>query len=268
MTQTKIEGALAVRAIGIGDYVFYGAGVLNCCVLVLISLALTISKLKNKQIIKLIFMFIFISFGGIFLSRTTLVGTGIGSLIIITATPSVAYKNIKYFIIVIGICTLCLTSFLGTQLGKELNGLREYGLELFDNFINGEGFSSKSTNHLKEMYVYPSSIKSWVIGDGKWRFGDIYYMHTDVGYLRLIFFFGLIGLCITIQYFYKIIQLTGKKLNLSVKTFLMPYLALFLILSMKGVTDISLFIFLLYNLAGFSSITNPIMTPKALFNQS
>lgn len=58
------------------------------------------------------------------------------------------------------------------------------------------------------MYVFPDNIKTWIIGDGymenpyvsdpyyvgpRWHG---YYMATDVGYLRFIFYFGLIGLSI------------------------------------------------------------------------
>ena len=57
------------------------------------------------------------------------------------------------------------------------------------------------------MYVFPETMKTWIIGDGYFvnpsrdpnYLGDItegYYMNTDVGYLRFIFYFGLVGLII------------------------------------------------------------------------
>ena len=64
-----------------------------------------------------------------------------------------------------------------------------------------------SNEKLKTMVVFPEELKTWVIGDGYFdnpyytdinytgktpRYG--YYMDTDVGYLRFIFYFGIIGL--------------------------------------------------------------------------
>ena len=63
-----------------------------------------------------------------------------------------------------------------------------------------------SNVQLKNMVVFPDNIKTWIIGDGYFNnpihtdpnyIGKItggYYMGTDVGYLRLIFYMGLTGL--------------------------------------------------------------------------
>ena len=55
------------------------------------------------------------------------------------------------------------------------------------------------------MYVFPDNLKTWLIGDGYFGTPDDdpnylgasmsgYYMGTDVGYLRFIFYFGIFGL--------------------------------------------------------------------------
>ena len=63
-----------------------------------------------------------------------------------------------------------------------------------------------SNEKLKTMYVFPDNLKTWVMGDGYFSnpyridpyfTGDYivgYYMGTDAGYLRFIFYSGLIGL--------------------------------------------------------------------------
>ncbi|MGY0159565.1 hypothetical protein ACVQK0_08595 [Edwardsiella tarda] len=59
------------------------------------------------------------------------------------------------------------------------------------NFINSGGFSSHSTDELSKMYIMPSD-KTILIGDGFYSNRDgSYYMHTDVGFLRPIFFGGI-----------------------------------------------------------------------------
>ena len=64
------------------------------------------------------------------------------------------------------------------------------------------------------MIVWPESLQTWIIGDGyfdnpAWDpnyLGEVtqgYYKGTDIGYLRYIFYFGLIGLFTLIAVFIK-----------------------------------------------------------------
>lgn len=67
---------------------------------------------------------------------------------------------------------------------------------MFINYSSDAGLSSASTDRLKEMYVYPTSLKTYLIGDGLFNLKDHYYMETDVGYLRLLFYGGIpVALC-------------------------------------------------------------------------
>ena len=72
-----------------------------------------------------------------------------------------------------------------------------------------------SNDRLKGMYVFPETLKTWLIGDGYFsnprnidpyfigkEIGG-YYMGTDVGYLRFIFYFGLGGLFAMCMVIYK-----------------------------------------------------------------
>ena len=73
------------------------------------------------------------------------------------------------------------------------------------------------------MYVFPDNVKTWIIGDGyfdgpsntdPYYVGPTmtgFYMWTDVGYLRLIFYFGLIGLFTFMLFFFKCGQACAKK---------------------------------------------------------
>ena len=71
--------------------------------------------------------------------------------------------------------------------------------------------------------VFPDNLKTWIIGDGYFsnpyntdpfyigvKSGG-YYMGTDVGYLRFIFYFGLIGLSAFIAFFMKTYNLCVKR---------------------------------------------------------
>ena len=64
------------------------------------------------------------------------------------------------------------------------------------------------------MIVWPESVRTWIIGDGYFDnpasdpnfLGEVtkgYYRGTDIGYLRYIFYFGIIGLSALIAVFMK-----------------------------------------------------------------
>lgn len=75
----------------------------------------------------------------------------------------------------------------------------------FAYFEEGE-WNVGSNTQLKNMIVWPDNLKTWIIGDGyfdnptgtdPYYIGEVtggYYMGTDIGYLRFIFYMGLTGL--------------------------------------------------------------------------
>ena len=44
--------------------------------------------------------------------------------------------------------------------------------------------------------ILPESYKTWIIGDNMYNLKNGYYMNTDVGYSRVIFANGLLGLSV------------------------------------------------------------------------
>lgn len=87
------------------------------------------------------------------------------------------------------------------------NNLR-FAFEGFFSLAEEGRWNVHSNEILKNMYVFPDNLKTWIIGDGYFEnpyYSDSepyyvgpkmggYYMGTDVGYLRFIFYFGVIGL--------------------------------------------------------------------------
>lgn len=91
-----------------------------------------------------------------------------------------------------------------------------FAFEGFFNLAERGDLSYSSNETLKNMYVFPDNLKTWIIGDGYFTnprlidpyfTGEIiggYYMGTDVGYLRFIFYFGVIGLLMFSFYFIEV----------------------------------------------------------------
>lgn len=107
---------------------------------------------------------------------------------------------------------------------------------------------------LKHMIVLPDTFRTWVIGDGyaanpvtfpendPYYIGENYhgyYKGTDIGYLRYIFYFGLVGLGAFIAYFCKVASVCAGRFRMYRMMFLMV-LAVNFIGWLKVSTDIFL----------------------------
>lgn len=112
-------------------------------------------------------------------------------------------------------------------------------------------WETNSNNILKNMIVFPDNFKTWVIGDGyienptgrdPYYVGPTYggyYMGTDIGYLRFIFYFGLIGLSMFLLYFYEVAKACMTRFP-KYTTMFWLVLAINMIVWMKVSTDIFL----------------------------
>lgn len=87
-----------------------------------------------------------------------------------------------------------------------------FAFEGFFSLAETGSWSTNSNDVLISMFRFPDSAKTWIIGDGYFENpnGDPYYlgyrwrgfyMGTDVGYLRFIYYFGLLGLICFVAYF-------------------------------------------------------------------
>ena len=80
-----------------------------------------------------------------------------------------------------------------------------FAFEGFFSLVEKGYWDVHSNNMLKNMVIFPETMKTWIIGDGYFNnplnadyhyIGkgiDVFYMYTDIGYLRFIFYFGIIG---------------------------------------------------------------------------
>ena len=93
-----------------------------------------------------------------------------------------------------------------------------FGFEGFFNWYETGKWETNSNNILKDMVVWPDNTKTWLIGDGymdnpmtdPYYIGPKYrgfYMGTDIGYCRFIFYFGLLGLLTFSAYFIYVTKL-------------------------------------------------------------
>ncbi|AGH95679.1 hypothetical protein [Pseudobdellovibrio exovorus] len=122
-------------------------------------------------------------------------------------------------------------------------------LELFRNFISQGSFSSTSVSGTADMYKLPTQISTWIIGDGLFFINSPlslqFYMNTDIGYLRILFFGGLpyllLFIAINSYFLLPLIFCRKTKKTREISIFSFVLLLVFAILNTKGIQTIPVF---------------------------
>ena len=183
-----------------------------CIILITVLIQKNKENLSQKQLYFYIGAYVIIAVVGNMIARTTSVGIIIGLMYlcyVLKPWKQFAMKNsmgIWKNIFLISILVIPLCSYLYFS-NEQFHKLFRFAFEGFFNYVEYGEWETASTGKLRAMYVFPDNLKTWIIGDGYFsnpHFSDPnyvgnstklgYYMGTDVGYLRFIFYFGTIGL--------------------------------------------------------------------------
>ncbi len=171
---------------------------------------------KNKSIYKVvsyIVAFFVIAIVGNMISRTTTVGVIVALcyfIFLLFRNQDNSVVKLRYISIIFVGILVCLLPFLCYlyQVNMSFHDNIRFAFEGFFSLAEKGRWEVHSNEMLKNMYVFPDNLKTWFIGDGYFdnpyysdsepyyvgpKMGG-YYMGTDVGYLRFIFYFGLLGL--------------------------------------------------------------------------
>lgn len=159
-----------------------------------------------------IFAFVYITIVGNMVARTTTVGSILALFYLFsyvlfagnTFNAIIDKTRIFGWMIIILATMITVTVWLYNTNEPIHKNLR-FGFEGFFSLVEKGEWDVGSNNTLRDMYVFPDNPKTWIVGDGyfvnpSWDpnyLGEItagYYKDTDVGYLRFIFYCGLIGL--------------------------------------------------------------------------
>lgn len=197
--------------------------------------------------------FLIITVVGSMISRTTIVGTALG-------LAYIAFGNLKMHrggvISKVQINSIILLAFLiggATIISIILYNSNpafhedlRFGFEGFFNWVETGSFTTVSTNELQTMWVWPTTQRGWIIGEG--RVG-VFETGSDIGYCNYILYCGLIGMAIySFYYIYNHLSLIGKFRNFIIAAFLL--VAITFIVWAKVTTDIFLIDALLFCMDG------------------
>ena len=242
------------RFIGLGIGSFFSGGLL-CGYGILLSTYIIKNSPENTQKIKYIFVFLFLTISSLFIARTSLIGSILGLTYLLWPQDLKIYINkrtivataIFYTFILTIIVSISFYIFFYPPAWFKANAV-EQAFELFTNISSSGQLQTKSTNALQEMYIFPDNIKTWIIGDGQFNLngGMTYYMLTDVGYSRLLFYFGILGTSMFLGLQIILVFIIGKLSNSTqIKRMMFLSITYSLILNLKGLADVNFYLYLL-----------------------
>ena len=198
--------------------------------------------------------FIVIAVVGNMIARTTTVGLFMAIIYLIIRSDVHALRwdqqNRKIWeaLFILLVCVVPILMYLYSNNGNFHNSLR-FAFEGFFSIAERGYWETNSNNILKNMIVFPDNIKTWIIGDGYFEnpyHTDPYYVGertggfykgTDIGYLRFIFYFGVLGLSMFVLLFIKIVQTCLCRM-MSFKALFVWLLMLNMLIWLKVSTDI------------------------------
>ena len=183
-------------------------------------------ELSHKQVVTYLISFLIIAIIGNMMSRTTTVGVGLALVYWIYSTNLLSLKqnikNQKLWFWLGGILCVIIPVFIYLYFANDTfyKNIR-FGFEgFFSLWETGEWQTSSNDILLEHMVVFPDNWVTWLIGDGyaanpmdktlsffdPYYTGPIYhgyYKGTDIGYLRYIFYFGLVGTFVFVFFMWK-----------------------------------------------------------------
>lgn len=232
------------------------AGSRFAVVSLLIAHILTLDKVvKNAKVMYMyIFALLFIQIVGSMVGRTTSVGGGMALLYLLWFNRAILFSSnhrkflIGFILVVVAAIYLSVYYYNNNLFFRE--NIR-FAFEGFFNWWEHGEWKTTSTDRWQTMLIWPDNLKTWLMGDGYFvgpsesdpyyvgPFNPGFYKWTDVGYLRFIFYFGIIGLILFIMYFFKVVSVCISRFREYKNMFL--YLLLFnFVLWFKVSTDIFL----------------------------
>lgn len=225
---TGFMGKLKDRMYGVGASLDVAGSRFSVILMMIVCLMMRNSDTnKRKWIALYMIAFVVIVVIGSMISRTTSLGAlcAIAYLFYLSGiytfhlnSGSIRVLSWVFVVILVSI----LISIYGYYTNPAFHDNLHFGFEGFFSLVEKGKWDVHSNEILKNMYVFPDNLKTWIIGDGYFEnpywtdpyyTGPLwhgYYHGTDVGYLRFIYYFGVVGL---VSFCYFIVKVSKVCMN-------------------------------------------------------
>ncbi|WP_429158082.1 hypothetical protein [Aeromonas media] len=254
----KMSSLSEMRIIGFGSQ-YFGAGITNGLALIILAYLIRVGE-YDSTMLKASAMFLFIFAVGIGMARTTFIGFGIALLLLLPCSGLLKFnlalvkRNVMLLLSVSAIMLLAVifVYVLFPKIIVSIAPIFNFALEMFLNYFESGSLTTESTSQLATMYIFPTNIYTYLIGDGLYTAEDgLYYMGTDVGYLRILFYFGVFGVILFLSLQYSLLSVSMRRIKDG--NVLFAFLLLYLmILNFKGFADLAPVLALFFTVSIFT----------------
>lgn len=241
------------RLLGFGSN-FFSSGITNGMALILVCFCLRHYVQSRMSAFLFGFAYLFIALAGILMSRTTIIGVALSLAYLhiqlyLSGVPSLSGHYRAFMSALVLSIVSALAVFFAMVDFSVVEPMLNWAFEPVINYFSGEGLKSQSTDQLMDMYS-ESNLKKmpWLIGDAMFKdpfIPGMYYMHVDVGYMRLIYYFGLPGLLAFLVFQIRTI-FSVRPFFRHDAMFMALIVAYLLLLNFKGFTDLFVFFMLFF----------------------
>lgn len=233
------------------------AGVRFTIVLVLTAFVSTRSVFPKRRFWKSVswlFAFFFVVVFGNVISRTTIVGAGIGIAYMLLYMLTIkrgelSGDRVKTFSVLFALLLVSIPILIYLyNTSDSMHSNLRFAFEGFFNWVETGEWRTDSTDKLDAvMWVWPTNTHDWIIGTG---IIDSYAFSTDIGYCRFILYCGLIGFGIfSIFFIYNAIAVSRRFEGTGLLALML--LALTFIIWIKVSTDIFMIYAILFCLDAY-----------------
>ncbi len=227
--ETAVEIVEEERLIGYGTG-FFGAGAIAGFGLICLGYLFMKSKMSNLKFVIMASLYAFIFFIGLFMARTAAIGFAFSVLLmlILYVSDSTANKrNLKFFVISFTLLAIVGVSLMYTYFPT----MAEWGFELFTNFFDKGEFTTHSSDGMLHMLYMPDDFFTFMFGKGSMAF-----FGSDIGFTRLVFYSGIIGMIMFFLYPMIVARLSFTK-DWTINMFLIILVVYVIVLNIKGLID-------------------------------
>ena len=200
---------------------------LFCCYFIAFS-----KKVKLSQILCLMIMVV----GCFFYGRVSLFGMLLGASLIFGMSGSIFKKTRILCLVVLFVLALLTFLNIASKANDSLLAWQEWAFSFIKQlFIDKEVTDYSATHMVEDMYYMPK-VDTFLLGDGMYTNSNgSYYGHTDVGFMRLLLYGGII--CLGLVYLFMInfsLRIIRVSKSIVFNRFVLLTTLLFFILELKG----------------------------------
>lgn len=230
-----MDSMLTLRMVGVTGFSAYATAFNQMLCVFLYYIYATEYRVSSSKLLAVDYFLIFsISVSSLIVSRSTIVGLGFVFILMLMDRRNLS-KNMLFLAVALLVLTAAFSSLSFFMTDEQFLFFSNWALEFFN-----KGLETGSLESNLSMYKY-----SWddfsLFGDARMndQFGG-YYMHTDVGYFRVLFSVGYIGIIILFIMIFNVLRPVRKKINkATVFSFLILMYVFIFLLKGSIVTDSS-----------------------------